>query len=537
MTITGGTVGADWGESVPDPMPSVVFGGGKGEPTKVEGNVTVNIGQMTTGEPPTYTGNATIWGSVYGGSAKGDVNAKVVGEEVVYSGNDAQTIVNIYKGTVKGSVYGGGEGEITPSLITAYNFGPTTVNIGADAATVAPTVGVSVYGGSNFNGISMDDVSVKVLSGTIGTESGVNDGFVHGGGYGQKTFVKGSVDVQIGNLNHANTPATIWGDVYGGSAEGHVNAYPVAEGADEDGRKYSTDKTTKVHLYAGTINGDAYGGGLGAVGKPASVGGNVLVELNGNTSATVDNDKKGCIVNNIFGCNNANGSPKGTVTVHIYKTQNAAATRITNPAKADPGDPDPTEKVKGRYDVAAVYGGGNRAAYRPTDAVNGKTEVVIEGCDETSIGYVYGGGNAAPVPATDVTILSSYEINYLFGGGNGAGVGNPGADVGIIDQVAYAANKATGTYGTGKAVTKLIGGTINYVYGGSNTKGNVRGGTSITMPYTNSCDLVIKEIYGAGQNAEQDGGVNMVLLFLFTWLLFIAIFIILLALFIILGIL
>ena len=518
VTLTNGTIKGD------------AYGGGLGNnthPALVKGDVLVTMdgtqmvtGYDTSGETPVVNAGRVFGCNNAKGTPLGHVKVLVqktssVSEQpidvtgVFGGGNLADyepfratdfTEVEINKTPaegrlVVGNVYGGGN--------------EANIAVGTQVKIIAGDVKTGVYGGCNTSGMVAQDVTVTLEGGTIGTDAD-HTANVHGGGYGQDTFVKGNVTVQVGEMN-TPTNLVVWGDVYGGSAEGHVNAYPVAEGADEDGRKYSTDKTTKVHLYAGTIHGDAYGGGLGAVGKPASVGGNVLVELNGNTSATVDNDKKGCIVNNIFGCNNANGSPKGTVTVHIYKTQNAAATRITNPAKADPGDPDPTEKVKGRYDVAAVYGGGNRAAYRPTDAVNGKTEVVIEGCDETSIGYVYGGGNAAPVPATDVTILSSYEINYLFGGGNGAGVGNPGADVGIIDQAAYAANKSTGTYGTGKAVTKLIGGTINYVYGGSNTKGNVRGGTSITMPYTNSCDLVIKEIYGAGQNAEQDGGVNMVL--------------------------
>ena len=147
--------------------------------------------------------------------------------------------------------------------------------------------------------------------------------------------------------------------------------------------------------------------------------------------------------------------------------------------------------------------------------------MIIEGCEQTSIQYVYGGGNAAAVPATNVTILGSYIIDQVFGGGNGAGfmdpptnnVPNPGANVGI-----YKLNNTDTNYGSGKAVTQLVGGYIRYVYGGSNTKGNVRGGTSMTMPESDGyssyscCDKRdIKQIYGAGNEAEQDGGVTMVL--------------------------
>ena len=99
-----------------------------------------------------------------------------------------------------------------------------------------------------------------------------------------------------------------------------------------------------------------------------------------------------------------------------------------------------TEQINSvRYDMEAVYGGGNMAAYvpdSPFDGISGsKTQVIIEGCDATSIETVYGGGNAAAVPETNVTINAAYEIGYVFGGGNGKddiapGVPNPGADVG-----------------------------------------------------------------------------------------------------------
>jgi hypothetical protein len=179
-----------------------------------------------------------------------------------------------------------------------------------------------------------------------------------------------------------------------------------------------------------------------------------------------------------------------------------------------------------RYDVRAVYGGGNEAAYDPvtpntstTTTPNGpRTLVIIEGCDLTSIDHVYGGGNAAPVPATDVTIKGTYLINAVYGGGNGSGEGNPGADVGIINPTAYAANHANGTYGTGKAVTKLLGGYINSVYGGSNTKGDVVGGTDVSTKKQgdvidgNCCsELKVGTVYGAGSHADVSGDVNIIL--------------------------
>ena len=184
----------------------------------------------------------------------------------------------------------------------------------------------------------------------------------------------------------------------------------------------NVDGNTEVSLSGGTINGDVYGGGKGrlesgTVGQDgyaspvAATVGAASVELN----KDVADGAKGCVVNgNIFGCNNLNGTPLGDVTVHVYATQNAAATRITNVPNGDQ-----TAKVKGRYDVKAVYGGGNLAAYIPTDLANSTTNVIIDGCDSTSIRQVYGGGNAASTPATNVVANATFEVEELFGGGNG----------------------------------------------------------------------------------------------------------------------
>ena len=236
---------------------------------------------------------------------------------------------------------------------------------------------------------------------------------------------------------------------------------------------------------------------------------NVLVELNKGKTAT----DRGCAVKgDIFGCNNVNGTPQGDVEVHVYATQNAAATQIANSGEVT------TAKEKGRYDVRAVYGGGNLAVYNPVTPYNGtsgsKTKVIIEGCALTSIETVYGGGNAAAVPETNVTIKGAYEIGYLFGGGNGKddiapGVENPGADVGTRDH-------GTTTYGTGNANTLMEGGLIHEAYGGSNMRGIIKGTINqVTDPKypedPTCCELAVEKIVGAGKYADVDGDVNMTL--------------------------
>ena len=517
LNITGGNI-------------SRVFGGNNTSGS-INGDIQVNVD----------------WSGTCGVNALGNVYG--AGNQAAYSGN---TEVNILNGTVTGSVYGGGLGA------TAVVTGTTKVNIdgsadghsvmvtqnvlgGGDAAAVTGSTDVniingaisgSVFGGGNAAGVSVNGV-VDITGGTIasGVYGGSNasgtvgntivtlaDGIigtdaahanVHGGGYGKETKVSGNVAVNIQG-------GTIYGDVYGGSALGTVNT--------------DANNTTAVNLTGGIIKGDAYGGGLGDSDTAADVNGNVTVTLDGTafTLATTTDDKGNSIPTSgrIFGCNNINGSPKGTVLVKVLNT---VARDGAGNVKAKP------TKNSGVYELQAVYGGGNLAAYNPTNpTANGQfttytwggnaiphenlykpLQVVIDGCDLSSIEYVYGGGNAAATPATDVTILGSYEIGSVFGGGNGkdrytldGGATwneNKGADVGIIDAAAYATDKSQGKYGTGDAMTSVLGGTVHNIYGGSNTLGNIVGSATAYLDAASDCELNAGDIYGGGNEAYMDG--------------------------------
>ena len=463
-----------------------VFGGGKGATTQVGATATVNFGKESTETPGTYEGSGVVNGNIYGGSALGTVNTAVV---------------NLYKGTMTpstttgttGNVFGGGMGEYDGEHPDANNAVVTTK---ATVNQYGVTVPYGIYGGGNTHA-TVAETEVNLHSGTVGqafeSAPATLPDVVFGGGLGAQTSVTSTTKVE---LKSTTDPATtkIYGNVYGGSKNGSVAA-------------------VDVNLLGGTIWGNVFGGGYEtAAGKTAAT--SVNVTLDGTKfDRTYDGTAQ------VFGANNLQGTPTGHVKVWVKKTVGIDKTSEEALAK--------TRDQRTTYDVAAVYGGGNQADYVPTDALLVTTEgeegydagnaakvaaacaeVVIDGCDLTSIEYVYGGGNAAAVPATDVTINGSYIIDYMFGGGNGKSTAtftNPGANVGIY-------NNGTANYGSGKAVTKLYGGKIHYVYGGSNTKGNVRGGTSMSMPESDgSCALDIKEIYGAGQNAEQDGGVTMIL--------------------------
>ena len=435
----------------------------------VQGTSTINI---TGGQVVHNVYGAGAMGSVGGGTTAdaGKTTITVTGGRIGYDGNG------------NGNVFGAARGEYGVSTAASglANVRETEVNINYastptadDGEKTAQLIAGSVFGGGEA-GTVKESIAVNMTGGLIMKD-------IYGGG--------ALADTQTGNWNaSANEGAGAWADA----------------------TEKSALHTTTVRATGGIVKEEIYGGALGEAGKPAYVWGDVLVELN---NGVADN-AQGCAVGRVFGCNNVNGTPKGDVMVHVYATQNAdvAATQIANSGEVT------TAKVQGRYDVNAVYGGGNLAVYNPVTPYDGtsgsKTKVIIEGCALTSIETVYGGGNAAAVPETDVYIKSAYEIGYLFGGGNGKddiapGVENPGADVGTPDH-------GTSTYGTGNANTLMEGGLIHEAYGGSNTRGIIKGSINqITDPKDPEdpayCELVVEKIVGAGKYADVDGDVNMTL--------------------------
>jgi hypothetical protein len=490
----------------------------------------VNFSLATTHDVTSTLTGCTITGNFYGGGSLGKVNGDVT-----------STLTNC---TVNGSVFGAGYSASLPTVeVDSVGF-RTEPYYYEDLGTYRTAVkgATTAYTWRHGNAISIDKTNHILYTtadltalGTVAGKVTLNIegttmvfGNVFGGG--ESSDAKGDVEVNING-------GTIKNDVYGGGASANTNTNNVTAGYGTGSETIPSTSTytTTVNLHGGVIEGKVFGGGLGELpsgsnpGVEAFVYGDVMVKLNEVTAS--DN----CVVKgNIFGCNNLKGTPKGEVTVHVYKTQGWAGHDVT----AGKGD-DTIEKGTGIYEVAAVYGGGNQAAYVPVlDAT--ETNVIIEGCDLTSIQYVYGGGNAAPVSGSHVLVKSCYEIERVFGGGNGFdnlddGSPNPGANVGYMnptysftpdptksdaeneadraaaEAAAFEAQKATLAYGSGKSFVELLGGTIHYAFGGSNTKGNVRVSATVKLDEGGTCELEVGEVYGAGNMATQDGTSNILL--------------------------
>ena len=517
IDIKKGTIGIAVGETVGGysgaayPYRGNVYGGGcgtdmydsNGDTTKdaynplagiVKGTTTINI-----------TGGQVVH-NVYGAGAMGSVGNASDAES-------GKTTINIsggrigYDGEGNGHVFGAARGE----------FGVSTAASGLALANVRET-----------------EVNINYTTSPTEDNEGKTEQLIAGSvfGGGEAGTVKGSVTVKM-------TGGLIMKDIYGGGAlaDTQTSNWDAAANSGAGGwaaGKTSASPTTTVRLTGGNILGEAYGGGLGETDKPAYVYGDVLLDLNGTTTSgetgtVIDESARGCAVHEVFGCNNAAGSPMGTVTVHVYATQNKDKADISTKP----------EKNTKTYDVTAVYGGGNLAAYEPAGgkSTNYSTKVIIDGCGLSSIQTVYGGGNAASTPATNVIVNGTYEIEELFGGGNGKdklsdGRPNPGANVGYKNYTIYEkvdddweakddpaydtkeeriAGTSAITYGSGQASINVYGGTVHRVFGGSNTKGNVRQTAVTLLDENGGCEFCVDEAYGGGKSAPMDAEAKLLM--------------------------
>ena len=550
-----------------------VFGGG--EDGHVFQNTTVNIG-TTEGEGPTIgtLGTSYVDGNVFGGG-------RGFGGEALTAGNIGGSVeLNVKSGKILGSVYGGGrlasvgyglylvDEEIEEGGETIKPYGILRPNDKYDGSYPDPStdpastyynkgrgyITINISGGTIGNDLEYiynptDEQKAAIPNTTFDYQNHLQytkGGNVFTGGMGRLYALDGTTLLPIWSklgkckgttLNM--TGGIVKSSIYGGGEIGAVaeNATVNINGGTVGTKVVDSEDATNYYYF-----GSVFGGGKGSVdnitypsttpeeeqipiSEAGTTGGDVEVHLNKDVAS--DDDAKGAIVRQVFGCNDMNGSPKGTVTVHVYATQNADKDKIS--VKPD--------KETETFDVEAVYGGGNLAAYEPTNLETGEAKVIIDGCGLTSIRQVYGGGNAASTPATDVEINGTYEIAEVFGGGNGLdalpnGRPNPGANVGYKNYTIYeqdgdvwkakddpdydtkeerTAEGSSIVYGTGAANVNINGGTIHRVFGGSNTKGNVRI-TAVTMlEEAGGCPFCVDEAYGGGKSAPMDAEAKLLM--------------------------
>ena len=414
--------------------------------------------------------------------------------------NDDGTVFH----TATGNVYGGCQGDVDPTAPRWVSMGRShtaEVTIGTKDSATGPTIMGCVFGGAE-QGIMTGNTHVIINSGTIGTNvttgSGESKNYIFGDVYAAGYGCDDESEWGDDNWESTTEPHN---DSTAGSQALHLGWNPGLLA----GRVFGN---SRVDVLGGHMLGSVYGGGsFASVGDDKSTGQGATTEkypVNGITLVNIgsadqagDPAKGPTIDGEVFGANNYKGTPYGNTNVHIYSTAHTAADACPALANtktlAAPTDSLTSEDVAAlptadaNFAIAAVYGGGNKAAHTPL-ATDGTTLVHVHNCEENTVKTVYGGGNAADTRNNHVVIDGGF-INEIFGGGNGAGENNPGADV------------------NGTAHTEVKGGQINDVFGGSNSKGNVQNIKLEIEKGDDNCDIMVVNTFGGGNEADGGGGI------------------------------
>ena len=394
--------------------------------------------------------DCTVGGSVFGAGYSATVPTVTVYDAAVFStipGYSSETGVFkkgvppasteypwIHKDQVNSSAsaFDGTNNEIYTEINFA-DLGRVAQNVNLTITSTAAgttTVAGSVYGGGDMSPVT--GTTNVILEGDVRVTGNVFAG-------GNENEVEDATHLTLQNLSGPSSQVQVGGSVYGGGNLADVGG-------------------ATLDILEGTITQNVFGGGKGNDTKAPEVNGPVTVNIGATDGATTPPTYSGnaTINGSVYGCNDANGSPKQNVDVHIYSTARGGhkeASYTGNDAE---------------YALAEVFGGGNRADYSPSIAETPyKTSVTIFGCENT-VKDIYGGGNAAAAKQCAVTIWGGRH-DRVFAGGNGAGEGNPGADI-----------------GTGGTSLTINAGIINQVFGGSNEKGDIEGPIYVTVAHPNS---------------------------------------------------
>ena len=438
--------------------------------------------------------NATILKNVYGGGNYGAVGIST-------SASSSKTVINVLGGTINGSVFGGGNRN---------GSGSTSKSASVTINQTGGLIKGSIYGGANETGIIYGPVSIKAYGGNI-----QND--IYGGGYGGKsnssngTFIRDAINIEVGNTSDDIVP-TIDGSVYGGSAFGSVNGTSTSTTVSPNG--------VTIVVNEGIIKTSLFGGAKGNSTYTPYVMGNIQVTINGGN------------IGDIFGGNDAAGTPNGTVKIYLndgivgrvfgggnnasVKTNNiylegATCTEIFGGSNAS-GTVDNTTIEINDGSVTTVYGGNNTAGNTVT------SKIIVNGGEFKDA--IYGGGNLAQTTTTNVT-LNAATIPNVYGGGananivtsttinlNGSNVGNlyGGSNAGgnvPVSNIEINKGKATNVFGgnneAGKTTTTNItlnNGEIGNIYGGGNNVG-------VTTSNINLGEGTVENVYG-GSNKLGD---------------------------------
>jgi len=398
---------------------------------------TVNVDIYGTDDPA--DGREYALDAVYGGGNKASYAGTPVvavhncdnSIEYVYGGGNAADVngtdVTIYGGNVIGTVFGGGNGSVSPA----------NVNGDVDLDIYGGTIR-QVYGGNNTSGDITGSIDINIEK---KTEDGHN-----------------SCHMRIG-------------EVYGGGNQADSEAGTITIGCtgDYDASQVLADNNRIGYELEGI--GDVYGGA-----NKANVDGNILLTINGG------------IINRVFGANNNSGSISGTITINVDKDEtktcgwyvgdvfgggNQAA--YTAPA----GTKDfPLINLKKGDISGSVYGGGyGDPADNTKGVVDGNPHINIIGSVVKT--NVYGGGSMADLKGgVDIEVTGGGVEGDIYGGGALADTNTEGGTT-VINLLGGTVHNVFGG-GLGDATTAAhVGGDVTVTLDGSAVTGNIFGCNNI----------------------------------------------------------
>jgi len=444
---------------------------------------------------------AHILNSVYGGG-----NYGIVGTS---GSTTATTNIEILGGTIDGNVYGGANQNNI--------YGSTTIDVKDGQVKGA------IYGGSNTKGTISTTTTINVTGGTLG-DSTVTPlkAVLFGGGYGSNTTVTGNATV---NIRDTDNDVEIYGNCYGGSAQGTMSANTIVN---------IQDLPATTNTIA--ITGNVFAGGQGTNAQPATISGNSTINVDGSNLPNAS----------IFGGNDINGTTNGNITVNIGQTYSSAVGNVYGAGNLDPtGTEADTVKVYllANANVTNAFNGGKNAdltssgvndTTRAIYLQGGQASKIFGGSDtggtvtashvyissgsatnvyggnnqggQTTTSYVsvtggnvtnvYGGGYQATTPTTNVS-LTGGSITNGFGGGESANVTTSHIELdGTSAGAIFGGSNQNGTVSASNVT--ITSGSVTNVYGGNNAGGN-------TVDTTVLVNSTVTNVYGGGYSAQTTG--------------------------------
>lgn len=346
------------------------------------GNYPTETLNLTNSSTTLNVSGGTIKGNVFGGGDGYVSNMPVLGAVQGVGSVFGTSNINITGGIIEGSIYGGSQG--------AYNYynqknkygqfinhiaemnGTVNLNI-TGTAEKYPTIGGEIYGGGK------------------GIISTTNEEYIRIATAGNIELDNENPDKYKTNINIAiDMPSSIEfpNDIYGGGALGLV------------------DGNTNIILKQGKFTGSIYGGGYGEKGHldKAMVTGSTNIYTGAANFADVDRDRPVSI------------EPSATNTPTIYGGGNMA--KITGNTFVN---------IWHGNITADVFGGGKGLSKKEDEnvefgKVTGNTRVIINNPTENNqiTGNVYGGGALGAVQGNTLIVFQDGVIEGdVFGGGQG----------------------------------------------------------------------------------------------------------------------